>query len=468
MAYSSRRKQMKRRPAARTGRRLQQDMVVRGQRQANMLVRAMPYAAALARGVGQAYRANRAIQQANQAVRAANEGVRSRKRQRAAQRSAGASRVTKGTEISWSRYRGGPGKSSRNLNTWKLQKLLTFFAKQRYQNVAPIDRGVDRGANFLGTMNVTSNAITSAFAGGGNNIVNNISPLGDNATYTHIRLPFHMFLLNGSYYSSTLGLGTSNYSFQPFLNRATGQVDFSVLGGTTSAGDAVNPAQWFDEVSNQVAASQDRMRFEQMCWYQIKLGLRNAPKNTTYFDVMIVGFRDDHLDPLSPPLATAEQNDRRAFYAEMAAAGTVNPLVGQDAALTKVMKRLVVYKKLRVVMDKQQTTDSDVSPDLKVVNLFYRDGKMYDYHWNTQPMAITETSLNQVYNQSYVSQQTIAQAQPYPKTRARKWLIVRAFAPGVINAGPAGDFTAPDYVSIQSATCPSYDICIKRKVVTNA
>lgn len=390
------------------------------------------------------------------------------KRSRAGRVRASSKRSTQAAEITWLKSRAGT-KRRRPLMGWRLAKATTFFAKQRFQNVAPMDRGPDRGALFLGTMLTTANTVTSNIDAA-NYFVNTESPLATNLTYTHIRLPFHMYCLNGSFFANTHGVGTVNYSqaLQPFLAKDM-TVSFASFRGMWSNGTSVADNMFVNETDNGLAATSDRQRYEQMCWYDIKLALRNAKESATWFDIMIISFKDDHLDPYVTPTAADQLADRVAFYSQMGSNGAIHPLCNNDPNLSKVMKRVNIHKRMRVVMDKQQTTDADASPDTKLVRIFYRDGGLYDMMWNATADAggAGDQAWSSIVNQSQYKQQTVQEAQPYPKPRARKYLIIRAFSTLTWGTSGAGG-TAATVSAIDANKCPSYDIILRRKVVCAA
>lgn len=343
-----------------------------------------------------------------------------------------------------------------------LAKMGLTKVINRFQNVGPMDRGVDRGAFWLGPMMTVADTLTYPVT---NNFCDNTSTLATNITEGYLRCPFHMYLLN----STDQNDGPVTIGLQPFINQATGSEGaFSYArlcgmakDGALASGTATS-AVWETEWTTGQSIDTDVKLIRQE-WYDIRLGLRNAKAQTTFFDIMIVSFKDDYLDPLENPAGAQEIQSRRVFYQNLAARGMTHPIFGRPG-LAQQMKHLNIHKRMRVVMNKQSTTDEDGSPDLKVVKLFYRDGRIYDYRYGGEPDADANVGFNLGNQNRYVTQGDPVDSDYacIPKPRARKWLVISAFDPS--RAATVGaDGTETSYGALSTSFTPSYDIIIRRK-----
>lgn len=387
--------------------------------------------------------------------------VKARGKRKVARR-VGGSKVA--AELTWKKLRLGSRRKTRVSNK-QMTKLATVTAIDRFNNIGIVDRTGERGAQRLGAFWVPDNTITSNVVTTGG-FVDNASVLTTQALAVYLRTPIDMFLLNSA--TNNADAEVAYFLVKPFINLADGKVTFTRQSGMNWDGTTAVTLPSVEESSNQTLSDSVK-RFVKFNWYDIRLGLRNAKAQTTFYDIMIVTFKDSHLDPLENPGDIQQLADRRAFYQELASGGIVHPVASNDRAWTKVMKRVYVHKKVRVVMDKQLTNDSDTSPDIKVVKIFYRDGNMYDYAWHAAEGGL-ESRVTQLANPNCWKPQTMSwslpSAQPHP--RARKWLIVRAFDP-TVGATVASDFALNEgtWDTLSTDVVPTYDFRIRRSYTTN-
>jgi len=338
----------------------------------------------------------------------------------------------------------------------QLEKLTVAKRITRFQNLGPVDRGVDRGAHWLGTIHVVTPTITAAYAGSPNSFCKNQSDLTGVAI--HYRTPYQLYCLNTT--SLTDVASPSGPAFQPFIGMADGSLNFANLYGCKpdlSGGST----QWQTEYQNFGDAPSQK--YIKQDWYDIRIGLRNAIQQVTTFDIWIFQFKEGYLDPLENPSSVEELKDRKAFYQSLMSAGLNHPLMnkGQNAVYNKIK----FIRKMRIVMDKQQSVDSDTSPDLKTVKIFIRDGKLYDYQYASAPAGVGMVPTTYVVqNNSWIPQgaANVINAE-YPKARARLWLMIRSLDSTTASiVGNGGDevITSDDSLSVN--TTPSYDIQIRK------
>lgn len=363
-------------------------------------------------------------------------------------------RIRHGAEIKFRKVRGGMRR--RRATTGQLQKLSTVRNISRFHNVGPLDKGNDVGPMILGSALVSSTLNPGTLVGTGiNSYVQCVPTTAPLSTATHFYTPCHMYLLNGTQYSGT----AARVAYQTYLG-FDGSVVFTPLAGASPAGlGAIGISeQWQGERESGTIVA-DR-RYVRQDWYDINVCLRNAKAQATVYELMVVGFKDSHLDPLDTATTVHELSDRRAFYKALLGWGAKHP-IQKDPGFSKARGRLRVYKKVTVVMDKQMNTENDASPDCKVVRWFIRDGRLYDYVWHANPGTQGDLEMKaQFLNQNKWGQQGLQNQTSLgiPKARARRWLVIRALDQTVT----ASDASADDSSFAVGTNTPSYDIILRK------
>lgn len=341
--------------------------------------------------------------------------------------------------------------------TLKQIEKLTFARRiTRFQNLGPIDKGVDRGANWLGTIITTSTTLTPSLVGGNNIFVKNNSDLSGAANF--YRCPYHLYLLNST--SLTDQVSPLGPAIQPFIDMLNGKVDFVNLHGCKPDLSGTS-SQW--QIESQNFGDVPNQKYIKQEWYDIRIALRNAIQQTTVFDIWVFQFKEGHLDPHSVPATVEELKDHKAFYQNLMSGGVNHPLMNKGQ--NDVMRKIKIWRKYRVVMDKQQTTDSDASPDIKCVKMFIRDGKLYDYQYATAPANNVQLPATYtLQNNSWIPQGAANVINTeLPKQRARLWLMIRALDTTTSSmAGGGGDEVITSDDTLSSNTTPSYDIQIRK------
>lgn len=370
-----------------------------------------------------------------------------------------------GTELSSAKYTLGRKKK---MTVGALTKFAVTKNICRFQNVGTLDRGKDRGAFWLTPLTCALNTLTYTYVSAPDYFADNQSVLNASNTEGYLRCPYHMYLLN----STSLNEGNTTIGIQPFICQATGNegaFSYARLAGMNNSGTAVqgdaDSTDWITEWTNgglKALGNQDVKNIQQN-WYDIKIALRNAKAQTTKFEILIISFKDDYLDPLENPAGVNEITARRLFYQNLAAESMTHPIFNRPG-LSSQMKHVNIHKRVVVVMNKQQTTEEDVSPDMKIVKIFYKDGRIYDYNYGGIPDTSADVGWD-LGNQNKYVQQGNAEDEfmsCIPKPRARKWLIIRAFDP--TRAASVGSDTAEtSWGQLTTSNNPSYDIVIRRK-----
>lgn len=358
----------------------------------------------------------------------------------------------------------------------RLSKVTTQRRIYRFQNIAPIDRTnatSDRGAYWLNTIAVNTLSIPWSLSAGtaGSYAIQPVDEAQKGSLTspdTYLGCPVHMYLLNGTRDRVSLG---APVAYRPFIkNDVNGNIVWEHLWGTfpdeSAAGGLSLTRNWQKEYSSSDfggLVSDEKVRYIQNDWYDIKLCLRNATSQRTYYDVQIVSFADDWLDPLGTPGEEDQVRERHALWYGIARKSMNHPLQ-TDKNYASVKKKVLVHKSMRVYMDSNLTTQVDAAPNLKIVKLFYRDGTLNDYARSPMVDVVKTTTADQLLNPNVYEQVGITQLQyeSIPKPRARKWLMITAFDPTVsatasaINPVDTGSWTV-------NTNNPSYDIIIRKK-----
>lgn len=360
---------------------------------------------------------------------------------------------------------------SRPMSVQRLAKLSTYQQISRFQNIGPFDKSGERGAFALGNLVSTNATLTQSVGGTGYHkyAVNSSTFASPGDSGAQFRPSLHMYLLNGTELTETSAIADRTVAFQPFVDLTNGAISFSALHGMQKDTTLTSP-YWQAEYSN-LPTTNASQRYVQQRWYDINLALRNCTTQVTYYDIWIVRFKEAHLDPLENPGSVEELRDRRAFWQGLSGAAYRHPVV-RDASFARVLPRVNIVKKIRVVMPKEVTTDDNSTVGCRVVRWFIRDGRVYDYSYASQPPVGTEAGLGAAGifadnswplmgpGTSQVS------TRPYPKARARMWLMIRAYDPTLTGSAAAVTANlAQDSLQTVNVDTPTYDILIRKSEV---
>lgn len=371
----------------------------------------------------------------------------------------------------------------RAMNVKTLSKVTTQRRIWRFQNIAQMDRvaaNADRGAYFINTVALRPEADGSmplpnpVHVSAGQYVDHPVKTgevpggLGNlTAQDTWLACPLHLYLLNGI--RSRGNLGTSVAGRLMIKNDFNGNIAFQAMYGVQPnfAGGTEPTMYWNQEYASSdtdiSAFHSDKVRYVQKNWYDIKLYVRNATNQRTHFDIAVVSFAEDHFDPLEVPSNDEEVAERHAFWYGLARKNVTHPL-RTDKNYSRFKNKLVVHKRVRVIMEKNQTSDTDTSPTGRVVKIFYRDGATYDYATSTNADVVGNREADGVLNPN-VYEAVGVQDYEYkliPKPKARKYLMITAFDP-TVQAVASANNTVDNVVATSLPTNPSYDIVLRMK-----
>lgn len=341
----------------------------------------------------------------------------------------------------------------------QLRKATVNSSVWRFQNIASYDRsndGTDRGAFYLGpAFCTTSSPAYAHIQTSRSRYCQHNWTMGPADGTSFFRCGYHLYCLNGTHANG----GGSTVGYQPMISMADGMVTFPTLRGPVNndGANATTNAEWQLESTDSDRDYNIPQRYIRQAWYDIRLQLRNAKEQQTWFDIMVFQFKEAHLDPEDVPGGASELEDRRAFYAGLAREGYWQPVM-PNSVLRKPFDKVRVIKRMRVQLNPQTNDDTNASPTVKTVKMFVRDGKMYDYLWSADGPGPGVVDQQILLGSDWQVQGLNGTAyEKRPKARARIWLMVRAFDPRA-SASSAGE----DLVDAVVNT-PSYDICIRKK-----
>lgn len=385
----------------------------------------------------------------------------------------GTSRQVKISGTEYKTYKFNVGRK-RPMTVKRLSKVTTQRRVYRFQNIAPIDRtGVDRGGYWLNTIVTTDKQLPwSLAASTAGSFADQPIPDANRGSLQNgahfLGAPVNLFLLNGTRDRVSGGV---DIAYRLWLgNDDNGNVFFEHMRGTTpdpnAAGGISLERKWTKEYSSHdfgaLMLQDEKVRYIQNDWYDIKLCLRNATNQRTFFEVSIVQFTEDYLDPLGSPANTDDVRERHAFWYGVTRRHTNHPLQ-TDRSYQTMAKKIKVLKRVRVEMDAKLSVETDQAPNFKVVKLFYRDGTINDYANTPNVDVVGITTADQLLNPNIYEPQGTLQTQydTVPRPKARKWLMITAFDP-TINA-TASNINPVSGTWGSIANDPSYDIIIRKK-----
>lgn len=350
---------------------------------------------------------------------------------------------------------------TRKMTVPKVMRLLGVDSFWRYQGVNGLNSSKDPKGYF-----VLDNRI-------------------DGLISSQARVPLHIYGLNIVHNRGSSGNPTSDpcgyeLRFDDEMNPI-----FASLSSQNRLGADTAAAPWsYEGGSNSggvgIVGITPGHRYWRHDWYDIRLNMYGAKKQPTYYDVMLVRFTAKHLDPIDPGIsgvarqggATSDNQEvlwRKNFWQSMVRNLITNPIL--MGGLDGVPKGMTVVKRRRFVIQPSTQDDLDTSPDAKVLKLFMRDGKIYDYEYGGVPFSgpDADTSFwgglqnNATQSQyGFISERVPAsEANNLPKHGARLYLMIRASNTTVSPRNEVSGVFEPN-----SDATPSYDLCMRRKTWT--
>lgn len=218
----------------------------------------------------------------------------------------------------------------------------------------------------------------------------------------------------------------------------------------TGSVDAAGISTWEleDNTIGNASLYQLNQRYAQHDWFDIRLCAYGARQQPTFYDIMLVSFTRDYLQPCNYT-TTGDPEETQAygaFWASMVKNISYNAILpgAKDA-----FKGMTVHKRFRFVHQPSSTTEADRNPALKIVKYFHKDYKIRDYNWGVTRFA-ADTEVNDA---DYVQNPAAGTVRNYPKDKQRLFLIVRA-----------SNTTPVDPATSNSDNTPSYDLVIRKQV----
>lgn len=267
----------------------------------------------------------------------------------------------------------------------------------------------------------------------------NVSNLDDGAT---TRAPIYFLNLTATNNQNTpfvlyrLGFGSAGNTF------------FTDVTGTGADGSTV-VSSYTTEWQNSAGTGTDLnagRRYRVPLWYDVRLLLYGAKTQPTEFDIMLVTFKEDYVDPLETTTSNSELTDRNAYYQSMAKSVMYNPIL-PESQINRLTRHMVIHKQQRVTIQASNNQYADATPESRLVNWFVRDGRVLDHQWTTT----AHTTDNQIVDDSF-NVTAPAEFHANPRPNARRWLIIRAL-----------NTTQVPLASENFNNTPSFDIVVRKK-----
>lgn len=271
--------------------------------------------------------------------------------------------------------------------------------------------------------------------------------LSNDANATRTVVPMHLFCLDHTINRNLPGAGATQGVAYAVQFDDLGAVSFSALGASFPLAER----QWSIERADDISAQNLNKRFIACEWKAIKFLCYGAQNQPTTYDIQIVRFKRDYLDPLENPSSSREADDRRALYQSMVQPLMTNPVLMNYQAKVRPGVHYTVIKRIRFTLQPTLTTERDVTPKSRPVTIFYRDGRVLDYQYTAEGFGGV-TSDDKLNTTEFVTapNQT-ADYSEAPAAPARTWLIVRA-----MNTTPTN---GADQTALNT---PSYDIVLRK------
>jgi hypothetical protein len=221
---------------------------------------------------------------------------------------------------------------------------------------------------------------------------------------------------------------------------------FTVLDGQAYDGTTTENWSFESQTFNQGKMG----RYIKTDWVDMRFLLYGARDQSTFYDIMVVKFKEDWLDPLEGSQSNAEQvHARNSFWQSICRNITYNCIMpGSNQGFDKMK----IVKRYRKWIQPGLTTQYDTRPDSNWFKLFMRDDTIRNYNWAAKDMGSTNVDSLVQTAQFPVDAGTSAECRNNPHPRSRLWLIVRAS-----NTTP---FSVADS---NFRNTPSFDLCIRRQ-----
>lgn len=265
-------------------------------------------------------------------------------------------------------------------------------------------------------------------------------------TATETECPCHFICLNSTI-NTTTGITGAHYTLQVLDN---GTLNFAVRNSRAPGGGIAANAEWQQEWRNNISSGSTGKRYILPQWYDIRLLCYGAKTQPTRYEISLIKFTSDYLDPLENPSSPQEAADRQAVFQNLAQTMMYNPILPSHGTYL-IKNKIKVIKRVVFTIQPTLTTEADPNPNSKIIKMFVPDGKVYDYLYHLDPFtaAGADDKLN---TQQWVNTGTVStDFSEVPKASQRIWLMIRAL-----------DTTVD---AVTEANTPSYDLVIRKKEV---
>lgn len=343
-----------------------------------------------------------------------------------------------GGEIGFINRRGG---KYRGMNFGKLMKLSTQKVLYRFQGV---NRMNAQGAPIVDA----DGGVPDTFKAPGYFKLSN----GPNAN-SFVLFPVHCYDLTTLNNKNS----TSNpVAYQLGLDSLTSSFQWSIMPGQDANAGTTDRYTIEKSDNSGLSSSILLQRFIQTDWFDIRMVAYGARQQPTYYDIMVVQFSRDYIQPLGygvAPSGDAEQVQAySAFWSGMSKNISYSAILpGQPTA----MRGMKVLRKFRFVLQPSLTTEADRTPNMRIVKLFQKHYSLDDYNWGPGVGSVTAA---QVDGPDYrIDTNQAANVRDHPIEKARTFLIVRA-----------SNTTEVALATESADNTPSYDIVIRKSVRFNS
>jgi len=228
-----------------------------------------------------------------------------------------------------------------------------------------------------------------------------------------------------------------------------GQPFFPMTTNQASDGSNLTLSSWQIERAAGIGSPVFQYRAKsQIMWYDIRLKLYGARKQSTSYDVYLCRFTKEHLVPqpgLAPVILpdTEDNLEYKAFWQQLARAKIVNSIMPETA---KWRKGWQIMRHKRVSLPASSTTDLDKTAESVDFKWFVKDSKIRSY----ENLSNTFSADTQIDSVSWIVN-TTNYINNDPATSSRLYLIVLA-----------NDVT-PFALNDDQDNSPSMDVIIRRK-----
>lgn len=248
--------------------------------------------------------------------------------------------------------------------------------------------------------------------------------------------------------NATSAAAVSNTVTQLYVTDA-GQTGWADRGCQNSSGATQAGSYYQLEKTNGIGLGGTwQAQYVQTLWYDIRIKMYGARKQTVCYDVMLVRFTEDGFCPGGPnPTDILDLNYRNQMYSQFARAAMVNTILPGTHGWSKYMK---VIRRARHVINPNESTELDRNPDSVDLKWFVKDTRVRSHY----QLATNFASDQAVDNVGWIVEGN-GQFTPDPEhQKSRLFLFIRA-----TDMTPATNLTTDD----QDDT-PSFDLCVRKKI----